>query len=393
MSTTSTNFSLVLATTSDQVNVVTHIANNFSSLDSILSQVHTGTGQLKAGLNVSNWTATNPTIVGTMTGGTIVATTGRFQTITATGGALTASTLAVGTYSFPTTVGATGALLTVVTGNAVWVAPSGGTGANTGLSNLASVAINTSINTFTGGFATLDRVLATSGALTGLTVFQASTGTFAGNVTITGTLTANAINATGGAITAGSLAIGTYALPTTIGATNQILTVTTGNAVWLNRTTNTNAYIFAFADTVAALPGLNPSTGEVQLFFNNEINDTASVFNAATTAYQLTVAASGFYQIGCFLTFAVGTLPKNFIAYVIKSSGNVHWKVADYSFSSGSGPAASGGFGGSVMVLAASGDRFGIAVDPITGTANFLVSASGTSTYRTYFTAYKVPEA
>lgn len=249
MSTTSTTFSFVLATTSDPVDVVTQIANNFSSIDSILSVAHTGTGQLKPVTVFVSPSLTNPTLVGTMTGGNVFATTGNFQTITATGGALKVNTLTVGTYSVPATVGNSGEVLTVLTGNAVWVANAPGTGANAGLSNLTSVVINTNLNTFTAGFITANRIIATSGALTGLTVFQATTGTFAGNVTITGTLTANVINATGGTITAGALSIGTYAMPATIGSTTQVLTVTTGNAVWLNAPTEPFSYEFIAASS------------------------------------------------------------------------------------------------------------------------------------------------
>ena len=236
MSTTSTVFSLTIATTSDTVNVVTQIANNFTTLDSILSQAHTGTGQLKQGVVLNSPSITSPTLVGTMTGGTIIATTGSFQTITATGGTLTASTFAIGTYSLPATIGAANEILTVVTANAVWVANAPGTGANTALGNLGTVAINTSLNTFTGGFVTVARVIATSGALTGLTSFQATTGTFAGNLVVSATATINVVNCTGGAITAGGFAIGTYAYPATVGSTGQLLSVTTANAVWVSNT-------------------------------------------------------------------------------------------------------------------------------------------------------------
>lgn len=234
MATTSPNFGLILATTSDAVSVTTHIAGNFSSLDTILSAVHTGTGQLKTGLTFVSPTLNTPVMSGTVSGAAIViATTGSFQTITATGGAVTVNTFNIGSYSYPSVIGSTSNILTVVTGNAQWAASAPNTGANQALSNLAVVAINTNMNTFTGGFVTVARVIATSGALTGLTSFQATAGTFAGLLTVLGTVTANVVNCTGGAITAGGITIGTWALPTTVGATGQILSVTTGNGVWI----------------------------------------------------------------------------------------------------------------------------------------------------------------
>ena len=149
MSTTSTNFSLTIATTSDQVSVVDHIADNFTTIDSLLSIAHTGTGELKSGLTVTNYTMVNPIVSGTLTGGDVVATTGSFQTITATGGALTADTFSIGTFAFPSVVGSTNQIMAVQTGNLVFVDNSPGTGAATDLGNLASVAINTSLNNFT----------------------------------------------------------------------------------------------------------------------------------------------------------------------------------------------------------------------------------------------------
>lgn len=235
MSSTSPNFKLVLATTSDQVDVVAQVANNFSTLDTVLSVSLTGTGQLKSGLTLTNPVVVNPTFSGTGSGAVLfIANTGRFNTITATGGALTLNTLSLGTYSFPTTIGSTSYLLTVVTGNAQWAASSPNTGANQGLNNLAGpVAINTSLNTFTAGLITADRVIASSGSLTGLTVFQATTGTFAGNLSVTGTLTANAINCTGGAGTFGTVTVGTWALPATIGASTSVFRVSGSTASFI----------------------------------------------------------------------------------------------------------------------------------------------------------------
>lgn len=235
MSSQSPNFNLVIATTSDQVNVVTQIANNFSTLDTVLSVVLTATGAVKPSTFLAVPTISSPVISGSMTGVfSITASTGNFQTVTATSGSVTLGYLGIGTYSIPATLGADGALLTVQTGNAQWVSPSGGTGANTGLSNLASVAINTNLNSFTASAITMSAVIATSGTLTGLTVFQATTGTFAGNVTISGTATINAVNCTGGAGTFASVGIGTYSLPSTLGSNGQFLRVTTGAAIFSN---------------------------------------------------------------------------------------------------------------------------------------------------------------
>jgi len=262
MSTTSPNFAFVLATTSDTVSVTSHISNNFSSIDSILSAVHTGTGQLRPSVSVTTPVLINPTLSGTLSGGAMVsASTGNFSTITATGGLLTVNALSVGTYGYPAAIGSTSTILTVVTGNAVWAAATPNTGANLGLSNLASVAINTNMNTFTAGLVTMARVIATSGSLTGLTAFQASTGTFIGNVVISGTATVNVLNCTGGAGTFSSLSIGTYAVPATIGATGQVLAAVTGNAVWSVASVPPSQLVVITANTAAVT--LAMTTGKI----------------------------------------------------------------------------------------------------------------------------------
>lgn len=289
MSTLSNYFQLVLATPPDIVDVTAHVANNFSSLDAILSIAHTGSGQLKSSLTLATPTLINPTFSGTLAGANLIAaSTGRFNTITATGGILTVSTLNIGTYALPSTIGATNQLMTVITGNATWVTPAGGTGANTGLSNLASVAINTNLNTFSAGFVTVSRVIATSGALTGLTVFQASTGTFAGNVTVTGTLTADVVNCTGGTITAGSITLGTYALPAAIGTTGQILTVAAGPTLNFqagpgNKFQAYNNFSGTSTATVLALTRGDFYEGFISVRLNNDTQFSMQI-NATTSA-------------------------------------------------------------------------------------------------------------
>lgn len=302
MSTTSPNFGFVLATTSDTVSVTSHISNNFSSVDSILSTVHTGSGQFRASVSLTTPILINPVLSGTINGGAMVmASTGNFSTITATGGLLTVNAFSLGTYGYPAAVGSTGYVLSVVTGNAVWATNSPNTGANLGLSNLASVAINTNMNTFTAGLVTMARVIATSGALTGLTVFQASTGTFIGNVVISGTATVNVMNCTGGAITAGGITIGTYALPATIGSTGQVLATVTGNAVW----------------SVASVP----PTQLVVITAN-----TAAVTLALTTGkmYKLTFAVQSISAVG----FAFG------LRFNASSGANYAWGCNQVSFPS-----------------------------------------------------------
>jgi len=283
MSSTSPNFNLVLATASDIVSVDSHVAGPISTIDTILGQVHTGTGQLKTGLVVASPTLVSPVLSGTMTGGTIVATVANIQSITGTATFLRVNTLQVGTYNIVGTIGNTNEVLSVVTGNAVWrVISNTGTGADTNLANLASVAINTSLNTFTAGFITCNRVIATSGALTGLTVFQASTGTFAGNLLVSGTATVNVVNCTGGTITAGGFSIGTYSYPATVGSTGQILRVTTGNLVFASQSAGAAVII----STTAAISALN-----------------------SNTHMSLTIAASKLYELVITYTNGAGNAP------------------------------------------------------------------------------------
>lgn len=311
MSTTSTNFAFVLATTADTVNVVTHVANNFNSIDSIFSQAHTGTGELKAGLSFSAATLSNPVVAGTLTGGNVVGTTGKFQTITATGGALTLNSLTIGTYAIPATVGSTNQILVVTTGNLVF-ASQVSTGASVALTNLATVAINTNLNTFSAGFVTVARIVSTSGALTGLTTFQATTGTFAGNLSVTGTMTANTVTATGGALTLNSLTIGTYSYPNTVGSTGQFLTVTTGNVVFGSASgwgmdfvsygsfNATNSVLIPLTLTTGAMyrvviNGTNTTTGSIPLMqFDTTAAGVYAIFsnNATATAFGLAISAS-----------------------------------------------------------------------------------------------------
>lgn len=390
MSTTSPNFGLIIATTSDAVNVTSHIANNFSTLDSVISIVHTGTGQLKSGLVLTNPTLSGASVLsGTLSGGTIVSTTGSFQTVTATGGTLTVNTLNVGTYNIVGTIGASGDVLTVVTGNARFVAQAPGTGANAALSNLTTVAINTNMNTFTGGFVTVARLITTSGALTGLTTFQAATGTFAGNLAVTGTITANVINVTGGAITAGSLAIGTYALPTTIGSTGQILTVTTGNAVFLTpNLAQTTAYFRAY-NTSAAINIGTLSTQGVILPFDTKLFDIGSGYSTAANTY--TITASGYYQFGMsvYIAASVGTG-----CYVVGLSGSGGPHIAGGDVRGGSS-----GFivSGVVVVSAGSGNVYTPMLYVTVATTG---SAGGpaagifhTGTFYSHFWGMKIPDA
>lgn len=292
MSTTSPNFSLLLATTSDNVNVVTQIANNFSSLDSIMAVVHTGSGQLKASLAFTTPTLINPVVSGTASGaGIVIATTGQFNTITASGGALTINTFNIGTYALPSTIGATGALLTVVTGNAVFVAPSGGTGANTSISNLASVAINTNLNTFSAGFVTVDRIVASSGAVTGLTSFQATAGTFAGLLTALGTVTANVVNCTGGMGTFGNVTIGTWALPVTIAATG-VMRSLSATATWY-APAMVSPTAFSVLNVTSGFSAAS-TTGNIPVVFRTRQYDPAGSYSTASGVY--TAATDGVYR-------------------------------------------------------------------------------------------------
>lgn len=269
MATTSTNFAFTIATTSDRVNVVSHIANNFVAIDTVMGTVINSSGGLKNNLGMTGANLTNPVITGTLTGGSVTATTGSFQTITATGGALTVNTFNIGTYNIPATIGSTNQILSVVTGNAVWAANSPGTGAAEDLSNLSAVAINTNLNTFTAGRVTIAEAVVASGSLSGLAFVNATTGTL-GGLTVTGTASIPAlVGVTGGTATFGALAVGTYSYPTTVGSTGQVLTVTTGNAVWL-----------------AANTGSTPAT----LIY-------ATSWTGGTASPNITIAASKVYDI------------------------------------------------------------------------------------------------
>jgi len=295
MSTQSPNFNLTIATTSDQVNVVTQIANNFSTLDTMLSYVHATTGGIKPSTFLPVPQLSSPTVTGSMTGVfSITASTGLFNTVTCTSGNVTFGYVGIGTYSLPTTLGSTGALLTVQTGNAQWVSPSGGTGANTGLSNLASVAINTNLNSFTASAVTMSAVIATSGSLTGLTVFQATTGTFAGNVSITGTLTANAVVHTGGIGTYSSLSVGTYAMPATLGSNSTVLFVTTGALNFYAPGTPGPSFSYVSINSAQAT-----ATSTIVPTYNAQILDASSV---VTTGGTFTVSVSGTYEINAYMT-------------------------------------------------------------------------------------------
>jgi len=377
MSSTSPNFSLILATNTDNVNVVAHISGPLSTIDSILAVAHTGTGQLKSSLTLVTPTLTNPTLSGTMTGGVVVASTGSFNTLLATGGTVTFNTLNIGTYALPSTVGQAGQVIVAQTGNAVWSSNAPSTGANETLSNLTTVALNTSLNTFTAGFVTAARVISTSGALTGLTVFQASTGTFAGNLAVTGTVNASAINVTGGAITAASLTIGTYSLPATIGATGQILTVTTNNAVWLTPTVaQTTVYFRAYATTAGIA-----TTAAVIIAMATEAFDSASVFD--TASYQFVVTASGYYLLGG----AVGVTGEALAAGIVQISGSGGPYVLGYAFKDLA--AATVAVNGSVLIVATSGAAYSMQLVWSTGTSVGYVPGQSL----TYFWGMKIPDA
>ena len=373
MSTTTPNFGLVIATTADVVSVSSHVAGPFTSLDSIISVGHTGTGQHKAGISFTTPTLTNPTLVGTMQGGTIIATEGFFQTLTATAGPVVFTSITIGTYNLPTTVGSTGQVLTVQTGNAVWLTNSPSTGANEELSNLTTVAINTSLNTFTAGFVTVSRIIATSGSLTGLTAFQSTTGTFT-NVTVAGTVGAQAVNCTGGTVTAGSFSIGTYSYPTTVGSTGQVLSVTTGNARWLTRTADV-VYFRAYATAAQGGAGVR------NLIFGGESFDAQGVFTAAATATQFTVSASGYYLLGCNVFLGTAATNSLINLYISTSAGHETFVLSGLR---ADGTGVSRAIGGSVLVLATSGDKFGVVIN---GTGN-IGSGEGVS----YFYGMKVPD-
>lgn len=376
MSTTSPNFNLILATTSDTVSVTSHIANNFSTLDAVISVSHTGTGQLKNSLALNTPTLTSPALVGTMSGGNVFATTGSFNTITATGGALTINAFTVGTYGIPATIGGSADVLTVVTGNAVWVAPAPGTGANDALSNLGTVAINTNMNTFTAGFVTVNRIITTSGSLTGLTAFQATAGTFAGNVTISGTATINAVNCTGGSITAGGLAVGTYSYPATVGAVNQVLKVVTNNAVWVTHT-NTSAYFRALF-TVTNLG----SAGVSNVVFGSKVFDSASIFNTGATATQVTITASGYYHFMVQAQVVATSAGVTGIVYLATSAsaGSYVMVLPDVVGTASRQPRQYG----AILLLCTSGDKFGIVLD---------AQGTGEVSFDGFFSGYKIPDA
>lgn len=310
MATNSPNFNLVLATSADQVNVVTQVAGNFSTIDSVMALALNSTG-LKAGLFLATPALSSPTITGAVTGlFSITASTGHFNTVTATGGAVTLNTLNIGTYSVPSTIGATGALLTVVTGNAMWIAPSGGTGANTGLSNLAVVAINTNLNTFSAGFVTVDRVIASSGALTGLTAFQATTGTFAGNLLVSGTATINAINCTGGAITGASIGIGTYSMPATLGTQGQVLRASGTNLIFSSPATTNSV---AFSLSIPNLISVSGTTATAMVIFANSLFDPGS--NVTTNGF-FTAPTAGTYNFSAALAGSVVNVGGTSVAYI-----------------------------------------------------------------------------
>lgn len=344
MSTLSPNFNLVIATTSDQVNVVTQVAGNFSTLDALFAIVHTGTGQLKGSLFLATPSISSPTITGSMSGiFSITASTGQFNTITATGGILTLNTLNIGTYALPSTVGATGALLTVVTGNAVFVAPSGGTGANTGLSNLAAVAINTSLNTFTAGFVTVDRVIASSGAITGLTSLQATVGTFAGLLTALGTITANVVNCTGGMGTFSNITIGTYALPSVLGSTGQILRVASSTLGFTSPVMTTPV---AFTLQAASAQSLGSTIGTTGVNFTNVVYDpgsyiTTGMFTAPTSGvynFSLILPTSG--NGGVSIAYAGIAINSTAYTFVSMSSSTVGIALGSITRTMGSGQSA-----------------------------------------------------
>lgn len=333
MSTTSPNFNLVLATSSDTVSVTSHLANNFSTLDTLLGVVHTGSGQLKSGLQIAQPTLTSPTVTGVMAGNfSVTASNGVFNTITATGGLLTVNSFTIGTYAFPATLGAPSQYLAVQTGNVVFTAPAPNTGANLTLNNLASVAINTNLNTFSAGFVTINRVLATSGALTGLTVFQASTGTFAGNLVVTGTVTASVINCTGGTITAGGITIGTWSIPGTIASTG-VMRSLSSTATWYAPTMLVQT---AFCFTTLTVTQITAGAGAVIPIFANEIYDLGN--NAVNGVF--TAPASGVYEfsLGVNITpvnATVGTMEVGVIIATTRYAVYMNAAVASMNINGG----------------------------------------------------------
>lgn len=299
MSTTSPNFNLVLATSADLVAVDSHLSNNFSTLDSVLAVLHTGTGQFKASVTIPTPILQSPVFSGTASGaGIVLASTGAFSTITATGGSLTINSLSVGTYGYPAIIGSTSAILTVVTGNAQWAAATPNTGANQALSNLTTVAFNTGIGTGSGGFFTFNRLNVSSGALTGLTTFQATTGTFAGSLVVTGTVTANAVNCTGGSITGASIGIGTYSMPSILGSTGQFLKV---SASTLGFADATSTAIFSLINGGAATGQSSIIVSSFTVVYDPAGSATATGYTTPSSGVYFLVAGGGFKATGSAL--------------------------------------------------------------------------------------------
>lgn len=295
MPSTSPNFHLTLASTDDLVDVAAHVAAPLSTIDAVLAVVHTGTGQLKAGLTFTNPVLIAPAVSGTLSSNILAASTGIFNTLIATSGSLAVGSISIGNYSMPIALGTNSQILTVSSGNVVWANATPNTGADQALDNLTTIAFNTNLNTFTAGFVTVTRIIATSGALTGLTAFRASTGTFTGNVTVTGTLTANVVNCTGGAITAGGVTVGTWALPSTLGATNSVLRSLASTASWaaLPMTLQTAFSVYNVVATTVFT-----STFQA-LAFASEIYDGGN--NVTTGAF--TAPASGLWEFDYSMTF------------------------------------------------------------------------------------------
>jgi hypothetical protein len=307
MSTLSPIFGFTIATTSDTVNVVTQIAGNFSSLDSILGAAHTGTGQLKSSVVINTPTLQSPVLSGTLSGGTIVSTTGKFNTVTATGGSVVVNSLGIGTYSYPTTIGNVGQLLTVSGANAVWVDNVPNTGAGVALDNLAAVAINTNLNTFTAGAVTIAKLIATSGSLTNMTTIVSTTGTFSG-LNIVGTLNADAINFTGGTVRVASFSVGTYSYPDTVGAAGQFMSVVTGNAVFASNVMTRSPVVFEWHGGCRIL---NPGSGQGIL--------AVAAGTCPTVAIEGTVPGNFFWHCrSSSSSFAVSTSKPNIITTFYK---------------------------------------------------------------------------
>lgn len=295
MTTTSTNFALTIATTSDTVNVVSQIAGNFTTVDSLFGVAHTGTGQLKTGLTIQSPVLVNPTLSGTLSAGTLVsASTGSFTHLIVTSATI-GTTFVIGTYAYPSTIGSTNQILVVTTGNLIFASNAGLTAANTNMSNLAVVVINTNLNTFTGGRVTIAEILATSGTLSGLTSVTAST---MRSVTLSATTaTFNTITATGGLISGATataltiLSVGTYSYPATVGSTGQILTVTTGNVVFASAP---QAWQFLSYATFTA-SGTNLSSSAVVMSASYTKGETYHIRIAGVAASS----ASGGYYLPC----------------------------------------------------------------------------------------------